>query len=255
MHARPRDLTWPAYLAVVIAYLAIIQGLGTLLEVDTHGADTQFPTAESVLRGGVIPIGLSVVFGAAVATWLGWWPEILRDDRPVQPWVRRLPITMIVVALLAINYGHLAHQDAGLVVSLVLMVALVGIGEELMFRGLGVVTFRRAGFSEGRVALWTSVIFGLVHVSNAIGHGPSAFIQAAAVMTTGYFFYLARRATGTIVVPMVAHALWDFSIISTLSGADRATYAPTVLVILTQVGLLVVLIRRRHRIEPARAAT
>ena len=142
MTRAPRDLTWPAYLAVVVAYLVIIQGLGTLLQVDTHGADSEFPTAEAVLRGGVIPIALSVVFGVAVVTWLRWWPEILRDERPVQPWVRRVPVTMIVVALLATNYGHLAHQDAGLVVSLVALVAVVGVGEELMFRGLGVVTFR-----------------------------------------------------------------------------------------------------------------
>ncbi|HEX5924917.1 MAG TPA: hypothetical protein VFY45_13885 [Baekduia sp.] len=44
------------------------------------------------MRNALIPIGLSIVYAVAVATWLGWWGEIVRDDRPVAPWVRRVPI-------------------------------------------------------------------------------------------------------------------------------------------------------------------
>jgi CAAX protease family protein len=249
-----RALSWPAYIGIVVVYIAIVQGVGLLLAVDTGDGESQFPTAEVAVREGLIPVGLSVLFGAGVVTWLGWWSPVLRDDRPVQPWVRRVPITMIVVALLATNYGHLADQTTQLVVSLISLTLCVGVGEELMFRGLGVVTFRRGGFAEGQVALYTSVIFGLVHVSNAIGHGPQALIQAAVVSTTGYFFYLARRSTGTILVPMLAHGLWDFSIVSTLCGPERAVYAGTALVIIAQVWIIVVLIRRRHRIELSAAA-
>jgi membrane protease YdiL (CAAX protease family) len=48
------------------------------------------------------------------------------------------------------------------VACLVALGVVVGFGEELMFRGIGVIAFRRAGFSEGRVALWSSLVFGLV---------------------------------------------------------------------------------------------
>jgi membrane protease YdiL (CAAX protease family) len=253
--ARPtRHLPLPWFLVVVVAYVAIIQGVGLLVGVDTGDSDSQFPTTESIVRNALIPIGLSIAFGIAVATWLGWWGEILRDDRPVRPWVRRVPITMLVAAVVGINYPHLADQAVGLVLCLVLLGVFVGFGEELMFRGIGVVAFRRAGLTEGRVALWSSIVFGLVHVSNAIGHGPQAFAQAAFVSTTGYLFYLGRRAGGTILLPMLAHGLWDFSLISSLVGAEPAAYPGMIVVILAQVGLIVVLIRRRHRIELPTAA-
>jgi membrane protease YdiL (CAAX protease family) len=248
--ARPtRQLTWRWFLVVVVVYVAIIQGVGLLVGVDTGDSDSQFPTAQSIVRNALIPIGLSIAYAVAVATWLGWWGEIVRDDRPVAPWVRRVPITMIVVAIISINYVHLADQTAGLVLCLVLLGLFVGFGEELMFRGIGVVAFRRAGFSEGRVALWSSLVFGLVHVSNAIGQGPQAFAQAAIVSTSGYLFYLGRRAGGTILLPMLAHGLWDFSLISSLVGSDVKAYIGMLVIILAQLGLLVVLIRRRHRIE------
>ncbi|MEV7281683.1 hypothetical protein [Streptomyces sp. NPDC093111] len=54
---------------MVVVYLAILQGLGALIGVDASGGDSQFPTTEAVIRNGVIPIGLSVLFGAAVVTW------------------------------------------------------------------------------------------------------------------------------------------------------------------------------------------
>ena len=244
-----RRLTWPLFLLVTVVYVAIIQGVGLLVGVDTGDSDSQFPTTESIVRNALIPIGLSIVFGVAVATWLGWWGEILRDDRPVAPWVRRVPITMLVAAVIGINYIHLADQTVGLVLCLILLGVFVGVGEELMFRGIGVVAFRRAGFTEGRVALWSSVVFGLVHVSNAIGQGPQAFAQAAIVSTSGYLFYLGRRAGGTILLPMLVHGLWDFSLISSLVGPDVTAYPGMAVVILAQIGLIIVLVRRRHRIE------
>jgi membrane protease YdiL (CAAX protease family) len=228
-----RQLTWPWFLVVVVVYVAIIQGVGLLIGVDTGDSDSQFPTTQSIVRNALIPIGLSIVYAVAIATWLGWWGEIVRDDRPVAPWVRRVPITMIVAAIISINYAHLADQTAGLVLCLALLGLFVGFGEELMFRGIGVVTFRQAGMTEGRVALWSSLVFGLVHVS-----------------TSGYLFYLGRRAGGTILLPMFVHGLWDFSLISSLVGSDVKAYIGMFVIILTQLGLIIVLIRRRHRIEP-----
>jgi uncharacterized protein len=251
---RARDLSVWGFLAIVVVYLAIVQGAGLLLRVDTHGAATAFPTAHVVVREGLIPIGLSALFAAGVVTWLGWWRAVLHDDRPVRPWARRVPVTMIVVALLATNYPHLANQDVGLVATLIIMVALVGFTEELMFRGLGVVVLRRNGFPEARVALWSSLIFGAVHLSNAIGHGGTAIAQAAVVATTGYFFYISRRAFGTILIPMLTHALWDFSLLSSFIGDDTSAYPPTFLVLIAQVAIIIALFRHRHRIEPAASA-
>lgn len=245
-----RTLAWPGFLVVVIGYLVIIQGLGALTGISKGELKSEFPTAEYVLRGGLIPIGLSVAYGIAVVTWLGWWGEVWRSDRPVRRWVRWVPVSMLVAALVATNYARLAEQPAALILALVALGVFVGVGEELMFRGIGVTVFRRGGFTEGKVALWSSVIFGLVHVSNAIGQGPQALVQAVLVSTSGYFFYLCLRAGGVLLVPMLIHGLWDFSLISSLSGTeDPKPYLGLVLIIVVQFVLIVVTLRRRRIVD------
>lgn len=248
-----RRLSWPWFLVVVAVYAGIIQGLGALIGVDTAGSDSHFPTAESLVRNALIPIGASIVFAAGVVTWLGWWGEVLRYRAPVRRWVRWVPISMLLVALVGVNYGHLAQQSAALVGCLLLLGLFVGVGEELMFRGIGVHVFKRAGYSEGKVALYSSLVFGLVHVSNAFGQGAQAIVQAVIVSTSGYFFYLCLRVGGVIFLPMLVHGLWDTSLISNLVGAKPSASPGMVLIILLQFALIVVLLVRRRRIEPARS--
>ncbi|MGQ4349603.1 CPBP family intramembrane glutamic endopeptidase [Streptomyces sp. SAS_275] len=248
-----RDLSWPWFLVVVIVYAGVIQGLGQLVGVDTSGSDSQFPTAESIVRNALIPIGASIVFAAGVVTWLGWWREVLHYRVPVRRWVRWVPISMIAVALIGVNYAHLADQSASLVVCLLVLGVFVGVGvgEELMFRGIGVHVFSRAGFSEGKIALYSSVVFGLVHISNAFGEGAQALVQALVVSTSGYFFYLCLRVRGTLLLPMLVHGLWDTSLISNLVGDSPQASLGMVLVIVLQVVLIVVLAVRRRSVEPA----
>ncbi|MET9855344.1 CPBP family intramembrane glutamic endopeptidase [Streptomyces sp. NPDC006450] len=199
----------------------------------------------------MIPIGLSVLFGAAVVTWLGWWGSVMAYRAPVRRWVRFVPISMLVVAVLAVNYPNLADQSLALVLSLIVMTLFVGIGEELMFRGIGVQVFKRAGLSEGKVALYSSVVFGIVHVSNAFGEGAQALLQAVIVSTSGYFFYLCLRVGGTLLLPMLVHGMWDFSLISNAVGADPKASPGMVLPIVLQVALIVLLVVKRRTIEPA----
>ncbi|MFG2597128.1 CPBP family intramembrane glutamic endopeptidase [Streptomyces sp. NPDC048462] len=249
-----RELSWPWFLVVVVVYVGIIQGLGQLTGVDTSYSDSQFPTTESLVRNALIPIGASIVFAAAVVTWLGWWGEVLHYRAPVRRWVRWVPISMLVVALVGLNYGHLADQSVSLVVCLLLLGLFVGVGEELMFRGIGVHVFHRAGLTEGKVALYSSLVFGLVHVSNAFGEGTQAIFQALIVSTSGYFFYLCLRAGGVILLPMLVHGLWDTSLVSNLVGDEPQASVGMVLIILLQVALIVVLLVRRRRIEPVAPA-
>ncbi|MFF7585976.1 CPBP family intramembrane glutamic endopeptidase [Kitasatospora purpeofusca] len=245
---RGRRLTWPWFLVVVVGYLAIIQGLGALIGADRGGSTSQFPTTEVVVRNGLIPIGLSVLFGVAVVTWLGWWGEVLRYRAPVRRWVWFVPISMLAAALLGMNYLHLADQPVSLVLSLVAMTACVGIGEELMFRGIGVQVFKRAGLSEGKVALYSSLIFGAVHLSNAFGEGAQAVLQALIVSTSGYFFYLCLRVGGTLLLPMAVHGLWDLGLLSSLVGSEKEAYAGMLLPILVQVVLIVLVVVKRRSI-------
>jgi hypothetical protein len=170
----------------------------------------------------------------------------------VQRWLIVVPIVMVVTIVAGTNYSGLADKGAGFTLLFLLSSLAVGFGEEAMFRGVSITTFRINGFSEGRVALWSTVIFGLAHASNVFAEGSKVALQVVVTIVAGYFFYLIRRRTGGLLVCALVHGLWDFGLIS---GAivDDETYTGTALVILANIVLAIVLLVRRHHIEPVAA--
>ena len=147
-------------------------------------------------------------------TVLGFWRPYFHDAKPVQRWVWIIPVIFIVCIAAGINYSGLADHGTKFTLMLIAAAVLVGFNEEGMFRCIGVTAFRQHGFTEGKVAFWTSLIFGLAHVANLIGGNARAFVQAAAVSFAGYFFYLIRRVSRSNVLNTVLHGGFDFMIIS-----------------------------------------
>jgi len=92
----------------------------------------------------------------------------------VQRWVWFVPIAFVVSILVATDYAQLADNGLAFTVALPVATQLVGWGEEGMFRGIGVTALRQHGRTERKVALWSSVIFGTVHLTNAVGRGTGA---------------------------------------------------------------------------------
>lgn len=248
-----RHLPILGLVGVVIAYLIIVQGVGLSLKPDgfEYGA---LPSASPVWRTIVIPVSLSLIFGALVVSYLRWWRPVIKDDKPVSGWVKIVPALLVVSILATTSYGNLADQSASLILLLLLGTLLVGVGEELIFRGISVVALRQNGLTEGKVALWSSVLFGAVHMTNIFTEGPPAFLQAAVVSVTGYFFYLTRRSFGTILVPMVIHGLYDFSVFSHAIGlAESDMNAQTLVPLLMNIVLVILVVARRKHIEPSTA--
>lgn len=203
----------PIWGFVVLAafYLAAIQLTSQLLRTEDAQYGT-FVTTEQVLRN-LLP---SVTAGALVAiiavAILRWWRPVMKDDDRTPRWTLLFPIVMAGAALVTIDYSLLVHKGLAYTVLLLLAAALVGISEETMFRGIGVVTFRQAGLTEGWVALWVSVLFGLAHASNIVTAGLSQLPQVLATAIAGYFFYLNRRSTGVLWAGFAVHGLWDLSL-------------------------------------------
>lgn len=238
------------FAGVVIVYLAIIQGGGLLL--GALSGEDDFLTTRALVFAMIIPLGVALIFTYAVAAYLGWLRPVLRDDRPVRPWVRVVPIVFLLAIALGIDYSALAEKGWVYVVVLLIATQFVGWGEEGMFRGIGVNVLRRHGLTEGRVALWSSVIFGAVHLTNVVGHGLSALPQAVIVSLAGYFFYLIRRVSRGNVANSIIHGLFDFSL---LSGSailtDQKSYPGTLLPMLVYPVLAIIVFVKRHDIEPA----
>lgn len=249
---RARGLSVVAYLAVVVVYLVVVQGVGLFLTRDLDAGYASASSVEVLWRGITVPVLASLVWVALVVTLLRWWRPSLVEHRPVRRWVVVVPVVQLVTVLVVTNYPGLVDRGLGLTALLLVSTLLVGFTEELMFRGLGVTVFRTNGFSEGWVALWTTVIFGLAHATNLISEGPSAFVQVLAAALSGYFFYLVRRRSGGLLVPALVHGLWDFSLISASVVPGESSVLP-VLSVLVVVVLGVVLLVRRRQIEPAPA--
>ncbi|WP_236573667.1 CPBP family intramembrane glutamic endopeptidase [Nocardia caishijiensis] len=243
-----RHLSYPMFAVVVIVYLAIIQGGGILMR-HLSGED-DFRSTRAVFYGMIIPLGAALIFTYAVIASLGWLRPVLRDDRPTRSWVRVVPIMLLVAIGGGISYTALAEKGWLFVVVLLIATQFVGWGEEGMFRGVGVVMLRDHGLTEGRVALWSSVIFGAVHLANGITHGASAIFQAVIVSVAGYFFYLTRRVTRGNVANSVIHGLFDFSLLTgTAILVDQTFYPGTLLPMLVYPLLAIILLVRRHSIE------
>lgn len=248
----PRRLGYGWFALIVIAYLAVIKGTG-LLVTRIWDVNDGIYTTRDVMVQMWIPLGAALVFTYAVVAVLRWWNPVLRDRHPVQRWVWAVPIIFAVCIGLAIDYAGLADKGVGYVLALLVATQFVGWGEEGMFRGIGVETLRSHGLTEGRVALWSSVIFGAVHISNALtGEIGRALPQAIAVSFAGYFFYLIRRVSRGNVLNSVIHGLFDFSILSgTAIAVDQGGYVGSSAAILAYLIVGTLLVVRRRHLEPA----
>lgn len=176
-----RNLPIAAFVVVAIAYLAIIKGAGLLTEDRADVEDGRLLTVGNVVWGMIVPLGIACAFVYLVITYLGWWRTVVHDPKPVRRWVWIIPLVFLVAIAAGIDYAALADRGLGFTLALLLAAMLVGFGEEGMFRAVGVTSLRRHGLTEGKVALWSSVIFGLAHVSNVIGGDSRALGQAVAV--------------------------------------------------------------------------
>ena len=163
----------------------------------------------------VVPIGATCLFVYLVITVLGWWRPVFYDPKPVRRWVWSIPdhLHRRHPRRYRLSAARGPRMRVG-AFALVAATLLVGFSEEGMFRVIGVTSFRRHGFSEGKVALWTSVLFGLVHVANLIGGDDRTIVQAVVVSFAGYFFYLVRRVSRSNILNSVLHAGFDFAILS-----------------------------------------
>lgn len=251
VQAHRRRLSYVGFAAIVIGYLAVIKGSGFVVSRiwEVH---TTYSTRDVIL-GMWLPLGAALVYTYAWVAWLGWRRPVMHDDHPTQRWVWAVPTIFLVCIALAINYSALSKTTVGYVLALLVATQIVGWGEEGMFRGIGVVTLRDYQLSEGKVALWSSVVFGAVHISNALtGNLTQALPQAIVVSFAGYFFYLIRRVSRGNVLNSVIHGLFDFSVISgTGVLANQHGYVGSGAAILAYVVVGILLIVRRHHIEPA----
>jgi membrane protease YdiL (CAAX protease family) len=108
--------------------------------------------------------------------------------------------------------SHLANASAG---GIVLLAALAGLGEELLFRGV-IQVWLAERLPVGLAVAGASVLFGVGHWLSA-----SYAILASAI---GAYLGLVFLVTGNLLAPIVAHATYDIVALVILARrADRKT--------------------------------
>lgn len=194
------------------------------------------PGEQSLLQSVSSGVGwnfvLAILFLMALITMCRW-----SDLALVRPSAWRSLGLLWFPALYLVAFGGLAAA-AGVsltrtqVLFVLANVAMVGMSEELMFRG---VLFRAL---RSRLYMWpaillTSVLFGGVHVFNVFITGQllDAAVQALAATFTGLVMMALLLRTGSLWVPIVYHALFDLGVFlsgsSTEASATPDTELPT----------------------------
>jgi membrane protease YdiL (CAAX protease family) len=217
MRIRPRpSLGW----IIGIGYALLFLGLEKIMGV---GYDVIGATTGNIIRGIVIPLAAGSLVLIIVTSVLGWWRPVLRElpSGPPRPprWLLVVPVLAFIAALVGIDYGNLGNMGGAMILWLALGTAMVGFSEETTYRGLAVVAFR-GRYREVKVWLFSSILFGLLHGVNVVlgqGAGPTVR-QVIFAFVIGSVFYSIRRISGTLIIPMVIHALWDFGSFSHVAG-------------------------------------
>jgi membrane protease YdiL (CAAX protease family) len=237
-------LFWLGYTIISIAMWRIVP---TIAGWDVVSYDDFAATAESLVQNVTIAEGITAGLVVLLVIVLGWRTAVVKDDNPTVRWLLAVPIIVAVVALATTAWPNLADRGGNFILALVATTLLVGIAEETMFRGVFVVGIRRIGKTEMSVWFWSSLAFAFIHAGNVfVGGGAKVGVQVVFAFVGGTLFYIARRSTGTLVVPILLHGLWNFSVFSHTGDVRAISSLSSLVLVITGVVLFIVIVVKRH---------
>jgi len=145
-----------------------------------------------------------------------WRPVLFEDVGSPRRWLW-FPVLVVVVGapVVTVLTSGWTPAGAGYVAGVAATVVLVGVCEELAFRGYLLVSARRAFRSEFAAVVAVSVLFGFFHLPNTLLGSPltGEFVHVAQTAVLGLLFYALRRLSGNLFVPMFVHAVWDLVVL------------------------------------------
>lgn len=196
----------PIALAAVVVWTIITTGIwGAWLPREPVDA---IDTVDSSVAWG---IASAAAFILAVVLVFRWRDMGFNRPQPLKT-LDLLWFPLIFVVLFLFTTTFFGWPPLPVLFFLALNTLLVGFSEELAFRG---VLFR--GLLT-RMPIWpaiwlTTISFGAVHILNVFVTGSLAFalVQAVTAAMSGMLLMAILIRTGSIVVAMLFHALWDFS--------------------------------------------
>lgn len=203
-------------IAILIIWLAIIFG-GTLLQTGGEDSLTHLVQNQILIAYFIAPLFL-IIFIYRYRSRMNFG---IRAPQSLKSWrVIWFPLLLILGFLSVALTRELPETQKILFITI--NTFLVGVSEELMFRGL----FFSGALSKFSIwkAIWlTSIVFGLVHIMNGFITGDflSATAQSLQAAFAGLWFLAIRIKTKSIYPAILVHWLWDFSLFLMVWNADR----------------------------------
>jgi len=207
-------------LAVLVAWLALVWGSQRLEAARHISLDELVSRRISV---GFVIAPMLLLAAVAVFKWRDVGLSRPRSWRSLL--ILWLPCLYVVITFaLALAAGLPAATTTGIIL---VNTTLVGVSEELLFRGV-LFSGARAQMSVWNAVWFSSLLFGAAHASNGFltGDFHAAAAQAVAAAMTGVYLAAVRLRTGSLYPGMVIHGLWDFAVLLmavAISGRDRTT--------------------------------
>lgn len=237
----------PLGMLLYLGYLAIFYSTWAIngvdyLRIGENAQTTRLWYAFPTLFGGA--------FLVAAISVLGWWRLALFDPSRCGPrWIWILPVAMIGIIVNNFIDMPAGKLSAELLLWSTLGAVGVGFGEEMITRGSMIVGLR-SRFGEGRVWLISTLLFSALHVPNVIFGLPlwQMPIQVLLTFIMGSGFYLLRRMSGTLLLPMALHGLWDSSLfLNVATGGEPSAIQFAIYPLAIICGIAVALESRKAR--------
>lgn len=193
---------------VFLLYLVVFYGVWIITGVDYK---TIGDSASNLFRWYAAPTWAGALLLIIATTYLGWWGPVLRERVKAPSWTLIPGVLMVILGAVLLAGKDYSDTEGLMWVGLLMGSMGVGFSEEVATRGALLVGLR-GSLSEPKAWLWSTALFGLLHLPNWVfGAGPAAASQVLIAFVGGSTLYLIRRGTGSLVPAMLAHGFWDFS--------------------------------------------
>lgn len=202
-------------LAVYIVWLAITVLGGTWLS----GGQRQ-TLIEALSRGPLWNVLAAFLFLVVVIVVAGWRDLKFGAPEPISALrIMWLP-ALYIITFLGMS-GFLGLPPLNLLLLIFVSTIFVGLSEETMFRGI-LFQALRSRVRLWPAIIWTSVLFGSVHILNALATGELliALLQAFTATLSGFVFIAILVRTGSIWPAIIYHALWNFGTFSLVASSE-----------------------------------
>lgn len=213
---------WRA-LFIYFGYVVIFSSIWIITKVEYMNIGKNAETAKLWYATPTLTASMFLVI--VISLW-GWWRVVLFDKIKSGPkWTWIAPVFMLFLIILRFATLKTENISSDLWLWTILGGAGVGFGEEMITRGSMVVALRTK-FTEGKVWLFSTLLFSALHIPNVFFGVPftSMLVQLVLTFLLGSLLYITRRLSGSLIIPMLLHGLWDTSyFLNQASASDKSS--------------------------------